>query len=162
MKRHLLIATAFTGLACVQAQAATSSGTLGISLTLAAACAVSTTAIAFGTVGLISANVDQTGTVTVTCTKNATYTIALDAGGSAGATTSARKMKNGAATEFVAYSLYRDAARTQNWGNTVGTDTLAGSGSGSASILTIYGRIPAQSSPSAGAYTDVVNVTVAY
>ncbi|MDB5596076.1 MAG: hypothetical protein JWM36_3037 [Hyphomicrobiales bacterium] len=162
MKRRLFMAAALLGCTSIQAQAATTSSTLGVSLTLAAACSVSTSAIAFGTVGLLSANVDQTGTVTVTCTKNATYTIALDAGASAGATTSARKMKNGAATEFVAYSLYRDAARTQNWGNIVGTDTLAGSGTGSASVLTIYGRIPVQSSPSAGAYTDVVNVTVAY
>jgi spore coat protein U-like protein len=162
MKRHLLIATAFLGLTCVHAQAATVSSTLGVSLTLAAACVVSTTAVAFGSVGLIPAAVDQTGTVSVTCTKNSTYTVALDAGASAGATTSVRKMKNGAATEFVTYGLYRDAARSQNWGNTVGTDTAAGTGSGSATLFTIYGRIPVQSSPTPGAYADSVNVTVAY
>jgi spore coat protein U-like protein len=72
-------------------------------------------------------------------------------------------MKGGATnTDFVNYSLFRDAARTSNWGNTVGTDTLAGSASGSTDTLTVYGRIPVQATGSAGAYTDTVNVTVTY
>jgi spore coat protein U-like protein len=69
-------------------------------------------------------------------------------------------MQNGAA--LVNYRLYRDAGRTQNWGNSIGTDTLAGTGNGAAQAITVYGRVPAQSTPAAGTYTDTVAVTVTY
>ena len=66
-------------------------------------------------------------------------------------------MLNGATP--VNYALYRDASRTLNWGNTVGTDTVSGSGNGTAQTLTVYGRVPAQTTPAAGVYNDSVTVT---
>src|SRR5581483_4451434 len=48
-------------------------------------CSVSSTAVNFGTAGVLRSNVDATGTVSLTCTNAAPYTISLS-GGNAGAT----------------------------------------------------------------------------
>lgn len=68
-------------------------------------------------------------------------------------------MTGGGAT--VNYALYRDAGFTQNWGNTTGTDTTAGTGSGAVQTVTVYGQVPAQTTPAA-AYADTVAVTITY
>lgn len=143
------------------ASASVATGTLPVSITIEAACSVeSTTGVAFGTAGILTANTDASGSLTVQCTNATPYTIALDAGGGTGATTSSRKMTFSSST--VQYNLYRDVSRTQTWGNTQGTDTVAGTGSGSNQTITVYGRVPTQTSPTAGTYTDTVNVTVTY
>ena len=57
---------------------------------------------------------------------------------------------------------YRDLARTLPWGSTIGTNTVAGTGTGSAQAYTAYGHVPAQATPSAQTYTDTIVVTVTY
>ena len=69
-------------------------------------------------------------------------------------------MANGAQT--ITYGLYQDAARSNPWGNTIGTNTAAGTGTGSNQALTVYGRVGAQTTPSRGTYSDSVVVTVTY
>ena len=49
-----------------------------------------------------------------------------------------------------------------NWGNTVGTDTVSGTGNGNAQTLNVYGQIGSQTTPQPGAYADTVNVTVTF
>jgi spore coat protein U-like protein len=63
---------------------------------------------------------------------------------------------------LVSYELYRNSARTQRWGNTLNSDTVIGSGTGGTQNLTVYGRVPAQTTPSAGTYNDTITVTVTY
>ena len=63
---------------------------------------------------------------------------------------------------FVTYELYRNATRTQRWGATLNNDTVAGSGNGGNQALTVYGRVPGQTTPSAGTYNDTITVTVTY
>ena len=43
----------------------------------------------------------------------------------------------GAAT--IAYSLWQNAGRTSDWGDSVNADTAPGTGSGSAQTLTVHG-----------------------
>ena len=69
-------------------------------------------------------------------------------------------MTLGAAT--VSYSMYSNAGRTTNWGNTVGTDTVAATGNGAAQSYTVYGRVPPQTTPAPGTYTDTITATVTY
>ncbi|MBS0432870.1 MAG: spore coat protein U domain-containing protein, partial [Proteobacteria bacterium] len=52
--------------------------------------------------------------------------------------------------------------RTVVWGNTIGTNTVASTGTGSAQAFTVYGQVPAQTTPPAAVYNDTVNVTVTY
>lgn len=72
----------------------------------------------------------------------------------------ARKMVLGA--NSIAYQLYQNATRSTVWGNTVGTNTVAGTGNGNVQLLTVYGSVPAQATPPAGTYSDTVTVTVTY
>jgi len=123
-------------------------------------CTVSATSLNFGPHGILDTAVDAANTVSVTCSNTTPYTISLS-GGNAGATDpTQRQMANGAAT--VTYGIYRDAARLLPWGSTIGVDTVAGTGNGSTQNHTGYGRVPAQSTPSAQTYTDTILVTVTY
>jgi len=121
----------------------------------------SATDLAFGSIGVISANLDAQSTISVQCTNTTPYTIGLNVGNGAGATVAARRM-TGPAAASVTYSAYRDAARTLVWGTTIGTDTVAGTGNGSAQPVTVFGRVPPQTTPAAGAYSDILTVTVTY
>jgi spore coat protein U-like protein len=119
-------------------------------------CHVTAQDIDFGTRGILSSNVDATGEVSVRCTNGTPYSVGLN-GGLAAAPPTARHM-TGPAT--ILYGIYRDAARTQAWGSTVGT-TMAGNGSGLSQPLTTYGRVPPQAA-APGTYTDSVIATVTY
>lgn len=138
----------------------TSSFTVQITITASCTIASASTLNFGGAQGVLGANVDQTSTIQVQCTNTTPYNIGLDAGTSPSATVTTRKMVNGANT--VSYAIYRDAARTLNWGNTIGTDTVTGTGSGAAQNITVYGRVPAQTTPAPAVYTDTVTVTVTY
>jgi spore coat protein U-like protein len=142
-------------------RAATSTATMTVQMTITATCTVnSATALNFGTQGVLTTNVDQTSTIQVTCTNTTPYNIGLDAGTGTGATVATRKMTSGANT--VNYTLYSNSTRTTVWGNTVGTDTAAATGNGSAQSYTVYGRVPPQAAPAPGTYTDTITVTVTY
>ena len=123
-------------------------------------CTVSATTVDFGTTGVIQTAVDATGTLSVICTASAPYNIGLNAGTGSGATVAARLMTLAGAT--ISYSLYTTAARTTVWGNTIGTDTVTGTGTGLAQTITVYGRVPVQTTPSPGTYTDTIVATVTY
>ena len=141
--------------------AASVTNTMPVKIVIQNACNVATTApttLDFGTQGPLVANIDQTATITVTCTTGASYNVGLDGGG--GGNINARRMING--TNNVGYQLYSNSGRTTVWGTTIGTDTLAGTGNGTAQTLTVYGRVPAQTTPPAAVYNDTVNVTVTY
>lgn len=142
-------------------QATTSTTTFAVSATVSASCSVSATAIAFGAYNPTGGNVDTTNTVTATCTSGTAYNIGLDAGGASGATVTTRKMSSG--SDRLNYSLYSDSGRSTNWGNTVGTDTVADTGNGTAQGHTVYGRIPgSQTTVPTGSYSDTITVTVTY
>jgi spore coat protein U-like protein len=141
--------------------AATSTSTMTVQMVITATCTVnSATTMNFGTQGVLSTNVDQTSTVQVTCTNTTPYNIGLDAGAGTGATVATRKMTSGANT--VNYTLYSNSGRTTVWGNTIGTDTVAATGNGSAQSYTVYGRVPSQAAPAPGTYTDTITITVTY
>ena len=123
-------------------------------------CALPISNLNFGTVGILSANFDSTNTVTVKCSNSTPYNIGLNEGNGTGATVAARKMTSGAKT--VTYSLYQNSGRTTVWGNTIGSNIVTGTGTGSNQVLTVFGRVPAQTTPTPATYTDTVVVTVTY
>jgi spore coat protein U-like protein len=138
----------------------TTSFTFTTTATVMPSCSVTATNLNFGSVGLLSANVDGANTVTPQCTNGTPYNVGLDAGTGAGATVSARKLTSGGNT--ITYSLYKNSARTLVWGTTIGTDTVPGIGSGSGQALTVYGRVPAQTTPQPATYGDTIVTTVTY
>lgn len=142
--------------------AATATGSFNVTLTLQAECRVTSASdLAFGTSGVIQSTISATSPIGVQCTNTTPYNVGLSAGVGSGATVAVRKMTSGAGAA-VNYSLYRDTARTQVWGNTISTDTVSGTGNGAIQTLTVYGSVPAQTTPAAGNYADTVQVTVTY
>jgi spore coat protein U-like protein len=159
--RALVFAVATACALSAVANAGSTTTTFNTQITIAAACAInSASTLNFGTQGVLAANVDQTSTIQVVCTNTTPFTIGLDAGTGSGATVAARKLTSGGNT--VNYALYSDAAHTTIWGNTPSTDTVAGTGAGSAQNFTVYGRVPPQTAPAPGNYSDTITVTVMY
>jgi spore coat protein U-like protein len=133
-----------------------------VQITIQDACAITTAGtLDFGSHGVLAGNVDASSMLTVQCTATTPYSIGLSAGGGSGATVTARKM-TGSGGGTVGYSLYRDAARSLVWGETVGTDTIAAVGTGATQSETVFGRVPAQSTPAPDTYLDSITVTVTY
>lgn len=143
----------------VSAQTATTN--FDVRITIAAECRiVAANPLDFGSAGVLAANVDVATSMQVVCTNTTPYNIGLNGGSTAGGTTTTRLMTSGTAT--VAYQLFRDAGHTLNWGTTVGTNTLASTGTGNTQTFPIYGRVIPQATPAPGNYTDNVTVTVTY
>jgi spore coat protein U-like protein len=111
-----------------------------------------------------SSDLDATGTVTVTCTNGSTGDITLGQGSNAdtGSTDDVplRRMSDGA-SGYLSYYLYQDSGRTTVWGNTAATD-VSHSGDGTATDITIYGRVTSGQNAPAGSYTDTVVATVTF
>lgn len=161
MFRRLFVRGAIAVLFVGAADAATTTTTFTVQMTITSSCVINSAGtLDFGSTGVLSANVDQTSSIQVQCTNTTPYNIGLDEGAGSGATVAARKMSNGADT--VTYSLYSDAGRTTVWGNTIGVNTVSGTGSGAAQDFTVYGRVPPQTTPAAASYADTVTVTVTY
>ena len=129
--RIVLLALA-GGVATSSANAATATTTFPVTATVQATCTISAGALAFG--NYTGSQVDSSSTISVTCTNSTAYDVGLSEGGASGATVTTRQMANGSA--LLNYAMFRDASRTLNWGKTVSTDTLAGTGNGGAQSLT--------------------------
>lgn len=142
--------------------AGTATTNIAVTATVESACTISTTALAFPAFTGTAA-VDATATLSMTCSNAAPYVVALGAGTGTGATTTVRVMTGSVASSTLNYGLYSDAAHTTTWGDTSGTDTVAGTGTGAVQTLPVYGEIAANQLTSAvGDYTDTVAVTITY
>jgi spore coat protein U-like protein len=72
-------------------------------------------------------------------------------------------MTRGGGTDQVHYQLYQNASYSTAWGDgSAGTSTMAGAGTGSSQSLTVYARVQAQTTPTAGTYVDTVIATITY
>lgn len=156
----LTVPAACAALFAAPAYAGTATTTFQVTATVASNCGISATTLGFGTYHT-DVQLDGTSTVTVTCTSGLAYNVGLDKGIN-GADVTHRAMNSGVNT--LSYSLFSDSSRTVNWGNTVGTDTVSGTGNGSAQPLTVYGRIPAVQPTyvPAGSYADTITATVSF
>ncbi|RRA49550.1 spore coat protein U domain-containing protein [Acidipila sp. EB88] len=132
--------------------------TIAVTATVVAMCTLSAGPLAFSNYS--GSLTTATATLSVTCTSTTTYNVGLDAGAGSGATVSTRLMTLNGAT--LPYQVFQNSAHSINWGNTVGTDTVAGIGTGTAQSLTGYGLIPAGHLVTPGTYTDTVTATVTY
>jgi spore coat protein U-like protein len=155
---HVMIALAIL---CSPAasSAATASATFNVTAAVVPTCLVSASTVAFGSYN--GAQVDANGSVNVTCTNLAPYSVELDTGTGSSATIAVRKM-TGPAGQTLTYGLYHDASRATVWGGLAGLQAATGVGNGAAQTLTVYGRVFGAQVPAAGAYSDTITVTVNY
>jgi spore coat protein U-like protein len=139
---------------------ARASATFHVRASVPANCSVTASNLGFGAIGALNGVVDASSTVSPACTNGAAYNIGLDGGLSFAADPTRRKMTK--ASQFIIYGLYRDAARSQPFGNRIGCNTVSGVGSGVAQSVRVYGRIHPQRTPSSGLYSDTVVVTLTF
>jgi spore coat protein U-like protein len=154
----LKLFSAFAFLAVVAGKVMAITGSVGVSGVVAATCTITTSSVSFGPYS--GSQLDSVGQVIPQCLQGVNWTLSLGPGTAPGATTSSRRMMSG--VNELPYALYRDAARTENWGNALGTDTVSGAGTGLAQSIPVYGRIPAGANMVVGTYTDVVLATVTF
>jgi spore coat protein U-like protein len=157
-----LLALCVLALASPSLWAATATTTFAVTANVVPTCSVSAAALNFGAAipNPIASNVDAQSAITATCSNGAGYTIALNAGINGG-TVALRRLEAGGAG--INYTMYTDAGRSTIWGDgTAGTIQLAGSGSGAAQVIPVYGRIPSGQSPGTGSYSDTVTVTITF
>ena len=159
---HTLVAYAYNSVGNCAAIGATNGVQVPFTVqaTNTGSCTVSASTLNFGSQGVLDANVDAANTIDIVCTQDAAYTIGLDGGLSGASDPELRKMTK--ASEEITYGIYSDAGRSTPWGDSVGTNTVSGIGNGLTQSYTGYGRVPPQTSPSPGDYTDTIVVTVTY
>ena len=118
----------------------------------------------FGVVANVNVNRNGAGAITVNCTNGVAYAVGLGVGVHGGGTVTSRRMQKivgGAQT--IDYGIFSNNGRNVNWGQTIGTDTVGGTGTGAAQTLTAFGRIPGgQGVKPIGGYSDTVQVIVTY
>lgn len=145
--------------------------TLGVallwsSLGHAQSCTVSASSVGFGSYDpFASGALDTTGQVDVACTSGLGYTVSLDAGTHSSGSFAPRRMQHATLSAWLTYNLYRNAARSEVWGDGTGaTYTVGGTGAGLASPTThtVYGRLPGSQNVHVGQYDDTLTVTVTY
>jgi len=137
----------------------TATTTFTVTAVIQANCTIAANALAFG--NYAGALVKAASSLSVVCSAGTQYNIGLNAGTAAGATVTHRSM-TGPGSALLGYQLFRDSARTANWGNTVGTDSLAGTGTGAVQAISVYGQIPAGQAPAPGSYADTITATITY
>jgi spore coat protein U-like protein len=163
----ILTATLAAGvMAAGVAQSATTTTTFAVTATVQSTCAATAATLAFpnytpGT-GTLTGNTN----ISVKCTKNTPFTVALNVGSTTGDSFTQRLMGSGANT--LQYNLYTTAAFATIFGDgTGGTATSAGTGAGvaTATTVTVFGQLPDNATNQTavpGAYSDTITVTVSY
>lgn len=134
--------------------------TIAVSATISAACSVATSALAFGTFPTtVGGNHDLTSSLNVTCATGLPYTVGIDVGNNA--LGSVRRLSDGA-SHFITYEVYSDSLGGTPW-DVPATSIISGTGNAAAQPFNVFARIPSTATtPTAGAYTDTLTVTVTY
>lgn len=142
--------------------AGSASSSFRVTATLDPACTVETTPASFGHYNPLTTHaavpLDVNATVTITCSKGMTTTIALDPGQyAAHAKGTTRAMKVAVGDEYLNYELYQDVVRTTLWGS-AGETLLAPPVAPDTRPRTffIFGRIPPGQNVIPGEYGDTV------
>ncbi len=99
------------------------------------------------------------GNIELHCTPGTTAKITMNAG-LYGANINNRKMRLNSGSATLIYQLYTSASRQTVWDDTIGVSVTFNSDA--AQSIPIYGRVPVQTTPLSGPYSDQIVVTVTY
>lgn len=135
--------------------------TFDVTMKIIADCTIAASNLDFGqSQGVLNATVAVNTTINVTCTNTTPYNLGLSAGTGTGSSGTTRYMSGtGGNTGTVRFNLYQTAGATL-WGDTQGTDTRSGTGTGSLQAITVYGEVPAQATPAPDTYKSTITATV--
>ena len=153
MKKYLI--GALLAAVATPAFAGQHQATLTAEMTVVEECTISAADLTFGNIGILNKNYDSSSAITVICTPNLAYTVALQ--DAANPTATQFELSKG--SDKIGFQTFQDSARTSAWNATAlksGTSLATGFGGN----YTVYGRIPVQSSKPAGAYAAAMNAVV--
>ena len=167
MKRFLT--AIFTGVCLFlmlgHAMADQETATMTVTTTIVSPVTVSATTLDFGSFDN-TADVNAESSVTVTAGSGVNYKIHMDAG--LHLTFGYRNVELAGGSLLQAYQVFKDSARSQEWGDSDGANTYAGgtgladTGNGAAQPHTVYGTLYSGGTPAPGVYSDTVTITVEY
>jgi spore coat protein U-like protein len=165
--RKIITATLAAGaLAAGVAQAlTTTTTTFPVTATVLSTCSATAASLAFPSYTPGTGTQIGNTTISVKCTKNTPFTVALNAGSGTG-TFAQRLMASGGNT--LQYNLYTTAAFGTVFGDgTPGSATMPGTGLGvaTAAAVQVFGQLPDNATNQAavpGSYSDLITVTVTY
>ncbi|SLK02675.1 Csu type fimbrial protein [Novosphingobium mathurense] len=160
---HLCSAGAAT--LCIYDDGATSS-TVIVSMTVSADCTLSAPTADFGSAAFVGSFDPVAQTITIRCSKDASYTVGIDDGQNY---SGSRRLGN--AGNYIAYEIYYPQGSTGRWGH-LGTErrssaeatTNAGTYTGTTDQTYTYRAeiLSGQSTPPPGTYTDTLTIDVQF
>ena len=162
------LAVAATALMATPAFGATATANVAVSATVTNNCTITTTPVAFGNYDPLSGSANtNSGTVAITCTKNAVTTLTL--GNGTHFSNPNRRMGDG--TNFMNYQLYQPPstvpgaacsyASPTRWGTAGGEIFTPGAAPSKATrTYNVCGEIPAGQDLAAATFSDTVVATV--
>jgi spore coat protein U-like protein len=143
------------------AKAGSTTAQFDVTLTIQAGCEVTgPNDLDFGTHSFIDSAITATTTFSIRCSSGTTGTIALNGGSGASQSIGTRTIETG--TNSINYNLYTAADYLTIWGDGTTGSTVTHSGTGSATTLTIYGRVAAPQTAATGIYSDTITMTVTF
>lgn len=123
-------------------------------------CDINVGNLVFPNSSLLTSAIRSTSTLTARCSLNTAYRITFSAGTTAGNTISARKMIKTSASDLVSYQISNALDGASLGDGSGGTVVMGGTGDGTTKSQTVFGLVPAQTTPSPGDYKDTVVATV--
>lgn len=129
------------------------SADMHVNLTVEKSCQISVDDMNFGSRASDSGDATASANATVTCTTCTSYNLSSEKSHD-------YNMSNNNGTDKVAYALYSDADDT----NELSTTGIPQTGTGTAQVIPIYGKVTADALSQAppGVYADTVTLTVSY
>ncbi|QOY92694.1 spore coat U domain-containing protein [Massilia sp. UMI-21] len=156
---HGSVSFSFSGISTQPCSAGASTAfSFRVQASIANDCVIQAGSLDFGANSVLSGARRAASALSVRCTADNPYQVVLNGGmhGSIGA----RRMKNAATGETIAYTL-SSSPDGSPWGDgTLGSSVYGGTGSGAAQSVPVYGLVPAQRTPSPGSYGDTVTATL--
>lgn len=159
-KKVVLLAAVCAPMLATSASATDVTGSLDVQATIVASCLMTVGSnIDFGsTITSLSSPVTNGTSVDVDCSTGTPYKIGISNGGNY-SIVQGRRLYDGTAN-YVLYDLFVDAGYATTFPNIGPVSNPGGTGPGNSH--TVFARIPSQTTPVNGTYTDTVVVTVRY
>ncbi|WP_146910290.1 spore coat protein U domain-containing protein [Arenimonas daejeonensis] len=156
LRNSLLAIAVSASMFAATANAATTTDTFRVSITIANTCTIGITDLDFLSHTDLVAAKTATATGTVTCTTTSPIAVTFNVG-SGGGTYASRLMTNG--TDTISYNIYKEIGHTTVLDNTpAGTVALTGTGT-----FTVFGQTTAgQPIKPGGTYTSDIIATMTY
>jgi len=147
------------------ASAATQTATIGISTSIPATCtvtALSDMAFSAAITSTTAQTHDAQGGFRVNCTNAGIYGVSIPVSGNG--TGAQRRMFSSGTGAYLRYDVYASATDRTAAGPLypTGATSTGQAGNGNDQDFVLYGRIPTQTAPAPGNYTDTLTVTVGY